>query len=412
MIDVKDIQYRLIVVDSDGIQRNIRDYVTDLGWEHNEKEIASRISFTAVNEKVDDKYLSDFLKPGCLVAIYANDGQKDDEIVRGNIVDWKPSNSGGERKITIKAYDNLYDLQQSQDSVYYSAGSQTQAVITNLMEQWGLAYEYAAGSAIHEKLVFKAKNASDIITDILDDAMKKGVEKCLVSSDKGTVKIHPCGDNSPIYCFEADNSESITHTLSTSGMVTRVKVVAQADDEGRSSVEATLNGLTEYGIRQKIYTRDKDATLAEAQSAAQAILDEDGTVQETISVQATDIPWIKKGDVIHISADSLDGYYYVLGISHDIDTMSMTMQVKKAEIRTVEENAVIEKKDYKVGDIVNFHGGTHYVSSYPGAKGYPATPGPARIYLANGSGGAHPWSLIHTDNTSNVYGWVDDGTFD
>ena len=195
-------------------------------------------------------------------------------------------------------------------------------------------------------------------------------------------------------------------------MVTRVKVVAQADDEGRSSVEATLNGLTEYGIRQKIYTRDKDATLAEAQSAAQAILDEDGTLQETISVQAADIPWIKKGDVVHISAESLDGYYYVLGISHDIDAMNMTMQVKKAELRIVEENAVTEKKDYKVGDIVNFHGGTHYVSSYPGARGYTASAGPAKITIANGSGGAHPWHLIHTDSTSNVYGWVDDGTFD
>ena len=30
------------------------------------------------------------------------------------------------------------------------------------------------------------------------------------------------------------------------------------------------------------------------------------------------------------------------------------------------------KKSYKVGDIVNFHGGTHYVSSWPGARGYSA----------------------------------------
>lgn len=67
---------------------------------------------------------------------------------------------------------------------------------------------------------------------------------------------------------------------------------------------------------------------------------------------------------------------------------------------------------YAVGDIVNFHGGTHYYSSYPGAKGYSARAGQAKITIANGSGGAHPWHLIHTDSSSNVYGWVDDGTFD
>lgn len=412
MIDVSKVQYRLIIVDDTEVQRNIREYVTDLGWEHNEKELAARISFTAVNEKVEDKYLSDLLKPGCMVAIFASDGQKEDEVVRGNIVDWKVSDSGGERKVTIKAYDTLYNLQQSQDCVYYSAGSQTQTVVTNLMEQWGIPCEYGAASVSHEKLVYKSKNQSDILTDVLDDAVKKGIDKCLIRSEKGVAKIVTYGNNATVYCFDVDNTLNNSHSLSTAGMVTRVKVVGQADDDGRSSVEATLNGLTDYGIRQKIYTRDKDATLAEAQKAAQEILDEDGSLQESISVQAADIPWVYKGDLVHISAGSLDGYYYVIGISHDIDAMSMTMQLKKAVAKAVEENSVTEKKDYKVGDIVNFYGGTHYVSSYAGSRGYNATAGPARITIANGSGGAHPWHLIHTDGSSNVYGWVDNGTFD
>lgn len=71
-----------------------------------------------------------------------------------------------------------------------------------------------------------------------------------------------------------------------------------------------------------------------------------------------------------------------------------------------------ESKSYKEGDIVNYHGGTHFFSSYPGTKGYPAKAGQARITAANGSGKAHPWHLIHTNSASNVYGWVDDGTFD
>jgi hypothetical protein len=72
------------------------------------------------------------------------------------------------------------------------------------------------------------------------------------------------------------------------------------------------------------------------------------------------------------------------------------------------------KKTYKEGDIVQFNGGTHYLSSYPNAKGSPATAGTAKITKdpsCKGNGHAHPWHLIHTDSSSNVYGWVDEGTF-
>lgn len=75
----------------------------------------------------------------------------------------------------------------------------------------------------------------------------------------------------------------------------------------------------------------------------------------------------------------------------------------------------VAKKIYKVGDIVNFHGGKHYVSSWPGSRGYSARAGQAKITLAPNcakNGKAHPWHLIHTNSSSNVYGWVDEGTFD
>jgi hypothetical protein len=72
------------------------------------------------------------------------------------------------------------------------------------------------------------------------------------------------------------------------------------------------------------------------------------------------------------------------------------------------------KKTFKVGDIVDFKGGTHYVTSYSDAKGYKATAGKAKITFGpdcKGNGKAHPWHLVHTDSKSNVYGWVDEGTF-
>ena len=97
-------------------------------------------------------------------------------------------------------------------------------------------------------------------------------------------------------------------------------------------------------------------------------------------------------------------------------TISIKIQASKpkptAATPTAQRSTESAPKTYKQGDIVNFKGGTHYVSSVAGSKGYSARAGQARITIANGSGKAHPWHLIHTDGSSNVYGWVDDGTFE
>ena len=103
--------------------------------------------------------------------------------------------------------------------------------------------------------------------------------------------------------------------------------------------------------------------------------------------------------------------------SYGAKTVKIKIKNKKPKVNTPQPSRPAETapKTYKQGDIVNFHGGTHYVSSYAGSKGYSARAGQARITLdpnCKGNGGVHPWHLIHTDGSSNVYGWVDNGTFD
>ena len=121
-----------------------------------------------------------------------------------------------------------------------------------------------------------------------------------------------------------------------------------------------------------------------------------------------------------ISEQAKDGFDLMVKIKlkqyRDYVTKTVDIKVSasktKAKIKKRRSTNRTKKKNHKVGDIVNFHGGTHYYSSYQGAKGYPARAGKAKITLANGSGKVHPWHLIHTNSESNVYGWVDDGTFD
>lgn len=61
-------------------------------------------------------------------------------------------------------------------------------------------------------------------------------------------------------------------------------------------------------------------------------------------------------------------------------------------------------KELAIGDVVNFAGGTHYGGS-DGSKPSKASKGKAKITnIAKGA--KYPYHLIHTDKTSNVYGWV------
>ena len=59
----------------------------------------------------------------------------------------------------------------------------------------------------------------------------------------------------------------------------------------------------------------------------------------------------------------------------------------------------------KVGDVVNFTGNKHYTSA-AATSGKATKPGPAKV-TAISAGAKHPYHVVHTDNTSNVYGWVD-----
>ena len=81
-----------------------------------------------------------------------------------------------------------------------------------------------------------------------------------------------------------------------------------------------------------------------------------------------------------------------------------------AQMSEEKKDSDTSEKDYKVGDVVQFKGGPHYVSSSSGSPAGNPKAGPARITII-AKGAKHPYHLIHTDSSSWVYGWVDSGMF-
>lgn len=74
MVNPDKYTYRLLLLTENKQLYNITDYVTDLGWEELEKELAVRISFTGKNDQTSQGRLSELIKPGCYLAILYLDG--------------------------------------------------------------------------------------------------------------------------------------------------------------------------------------------------------------------------------------------------------------------------------------------------------------------------------------------------
>ena len=81
--------------------------------------------------------------------------------------------------------------------------------------------------------------------------------------------------------------------------------------------------------------------------------------------------------------------------------------VTKSAIDEALKQTQPQVKDFKRGDIVQFVSDTQYTTAIS-TSGKPATPGKAKItMISNNKNTKHPYHVVHIDNTSNVYGWVD-----
>lgn len=333
MIDLSRIKYRVVVMDGAGNQYNIKDFIQNLGWEENENEIAVRSSFAARNDETSKGYLSSIIKPGCLVGIFASDGITfDEEVARGYVEIWNPEEKNSGRDLKCICYDELWKLQKSQDDRYYPSGTGTRSAIQGIFDDWEIPQgEYKGPNAAHGKNSYRNRFLSDIILEFLDDAVKKGEEPCIIQAVKGHVTVLPEGSNENVYVFSEENTQSFNHMVSTADLITRVRVVGQTDGEGRRNVDATVNGMTQYGIRQRLYVRGSDETLEAANTAAWAILDGEGRIQRSLTVQSPDVPVIRKGDLVYLMGSFAPGYYLVKSIQHNADRFSMTMELEQAK---------------------------------------------------------------------------------
>ena len=311
---------------------NLSVCVEDINFNDQKKQFSKRAQISLSNVQVSGKWLTSILKVRDRVYIYADDGEKSDEVWRGFVWELGYKSSLSTRLLVLNCYDNLIFAQESEESKFFSSGKSTEDVVSSICGDWGIKLEYSYSSITHSKLALRG-NLSDIFTaDILDLVKDRTGKKYVIISEKDVMQVKHVGQNEKVYKILAGKNAVSTEVECTmDGMITKVVILGKADDNDRMPVEATLTGKTsEYGTLQKIITRAENTSLSDAKKEGNTILDENGEPKWEYRVEAPDIPWIRKGDKVYVSAGNIIGYYIVNGIDRDISSskkmMTLTME--------------------------------------------------------------------------------------
>lgn len=343
--------------------------------------------------------------------IFSYDGT---ELFRGIIMSQTQTNK---KKLQFTAYDNGIYLANNKDTFVYENKTASD-VFRDCCTRFGLPMGEVASCSYKIPELTKSKTtAFDAIADALSlDFDATGIRH-YISSSKGKLNLLTRRENIMQWVIEVgQNITTYSYTRSIEDIKTRVKMVSK---EGTTIAEKSNAALEKkIGVFQEIDQPDESLTTAQVNDLIASILEEKSTPERTLSVEALGIAEVISGIGVYIIIPEL-GISRTFYVDEDTHTFAdnkhtMTLKLTYANDLAKEEKGSAEasnSKDYQVGDVVQFGGGYHYVSSTASnPTGSKCAAGPAKITLI-AKGAKHPWHLIHTDSSTRVYGWVDDGSF-
>lgn len=327
--------YSIVLTTLEKEQFEITPIVLSLDMSHQKEQLAQSATLTLVNINYNGRWANTIFKPRQRVFIYANDGERHEEVFRGFVWSVSYTSSTKDRELILRCYDNLIYLQESEESAFYAAGWSTKDILADLFKRWSIPLQYNyTGGITHSQLALRGVMSDLILSDVLDTARKQSGKKYAVVMQKDTVVIRTVGDNETYYRI-ADISNAIhTKTGSTmEGMVTKVVILGKSDDKGKSPVEATVTGDTAtYGTLQKLQDRNEDTNLTDAKKEAQAVIDEKGLPKDEYELKCSDIPWVRRGDRVFVDVGSIyQKMLVVVGIDRSISDNSKDMTLTMEE---------------------------------------------------------------------------------
>lgn len=318
------------MITPEGKALDLTDFLVSLTWQESAEELAMKAQATLVNGKTEQEQLHKIIRPGEKVCIFSDYGEGIKEVFRGTIWNWDYQ-SAREKTLQITAYDDLIYLQKSRDNRYFGAGQQTKNIVESIAEAWQIPLVYRWKSITHGKLLYKNKTVGEMIFSVLNEAKAQLGESFVILNKEGVSSVLPWGSNEQVFSLSSHEFVLSTQNhISLDRLTTKVVITGKGDNEGRTPILAAIEGKTQYGVLQEIVPFTRGSSFGELKQKGETILKEQGEPEETITLEAPDIPSLRKGDKLTVSAGNLLGDFFATGITHHAGKKQMTLTLKRA----------------------------------------------------------------------------------
>lgn len=347
MIDIARLRYDLRALTPDGAAISLLRSNEGYTVEEQPGEIAMRISGSLNDGPVegapDAATVHELLRmPGAIIPQWDAGNGWAPFIDRAHVYT-RGHKGEGRGMVRFVAYDPLFAVQKSEFEKLYLEGASGRDILLDVFQTWGLPLGQIDGPNVAMPKMPLRGTLGQSIHDVLKTAFFRGDEEYMVRWRDGAVDVVQTGQNEVIYWLAGHlntpgaESEEDIHDLITEVHIVGETTNAIADDAGPG---APMRPRIEQIVRSDFYPAfgklravvksgeaDTEDTVAEA---AEMILAERGFPRRTQTVPSVDIPPLRKGDIVRITAGVLDGYYPVAGYVRDTASRQITLTIDNA----------------------------------------------------------------------------------
>ena len=231
--------------------------------------------------------------------IFSYDGV---ELFRGIIMSQTQSN---QKKLQFTAYDNGIYLANNKDTFCYENKTASD-VFRDCCTRFGLPMGEVASCSYKIPELTKSKTtAFDAIADALSLDLDATGIRHYVASSKGKLSLLTRRENILQWVIEVgQNITSYSYSRSIEDIKTRVKMVSK---EGTTVAEKSNAELEKkIGIFQEIDQPDESLTTAQVNDLIESIMEEKGTPERTLTVEAMGIAEVISGIGVYIIIPELE----------------------------------------------------------------------------------------------------------
>lgn len=342
---------------------------------------------------------------------------KGEELFRGMFMKQEQSRR---KTMTATAYDNGIYLANNKDTFSYSNATAS-VVFVDCCKRFGIPYGAIAETAYQiPELVKRRTTAWDTICDALSLTYKATGIRYYPLCVGDEIRLLERRENILQWVIETGvNLSDYKLTKSIEKVRTRIKLLSKEGTVLAEAVDADLE--KKVGVFQNVEQAKDEMNSAQLKELVQTTLEENNKPERLLDVTALGLTEVRTGVGVFIIIKELgiSKTYYVEEDTHTFESNYHSMKLKLTLAADTERTKKAQQAqtsgDIKVGDVVQFAGGYHYVSSTASSPtGGTRKGGPAKCtHIAKGA--AHPYHLIggaytSVEGSSNVYGWVDAST--